>query len=506
MHIAFIATIVIVLLAGCDKPPAPDHQEKGASSTALSAAVPGDAVRKYFEATSRGKYSEAYGYLCAEDRAVVSLEEFVKESNEHAGLGALFAAKTSYAVKSAKVDGDKAAVVLEVTRPDMSGMFRDLMAQSLAGKLDDPATKKKLADKISSQEFPLSSSEEVHNAVRDPEGWKIHTGRARQKQVEALMRQAEGLAKDGRLDEAMDKFKEVLALDPDQKLAESRLRHVAERASEEKERAERLKQEQERKAEAAAYIPKVELRNIQLGKSYSGDKGVTAEVKNPGDRTINKLRVSVYFLDSAGKPVHEEYCLPVYSERFSSETLYPLKPHYSRKFGHYFSNVPSDWAGKIDVKVTELVLADSSEQKLDGHSPASGLGTSESAEAKAKAAEGERLKAEEDAYLSKIELRDVKLTRVEREDPRLSYEVKNLGDHTIGRLEVTVYYLDAAGRPISEKKDHPVLSGSYSRGDSAQPLKPNYSRKDMAIIDDAPSEWGGKVDVKVTHCEFFKGE
>lgn len=523
---------IFLMGAGCDKPPTPTQQQQGASQGSrpetptpippLTAGVekapapqppstpagPGDAVRKHFEAASRGKYSEAYGYLCAEDRGVVSLEAYVKESNDNAGLGQLFAAKTSYVVKSVKIDGDKAAVVLEVTRPDMSGLFRDLMAQSLAGKLDDPETKKKLAEKVASQELPLSTSEAVHNAVRDADGWKVHLGRAQRKQVETLIRQAEDLAKDGHLDDAMEKFKEVLAIDPDQKVAEMRIRSLAERAAEEKAKAERLKRDEERKREAAAYVPKVELRDIQLGKSRSGDPSMTGEVKNLGDRTINKLRVTMYFLDAAGKPVHEDYRLPVWleSQSFSGDSHYPLKPNYSRKLVAYFKDVPSDWAGKIDAKVTEIVLEDASQEKHLGSARAQRAGTPEAAAAKAKAAEAERLRAEEEAYLSKIELRDVQLTKPERGDPRVSYELKNLGDRTIGRLEVTVYYLDAAGKSISEKKDHPVRAGSFSSGDAAQPLKPNYTRKDKTYIDNAPSEWGGKVDVKVTRCEFLKGE
>ena len=534
MRLAPFAVIVILVFPGCDKAPAPTLQtpggsrvstsetatspvpskkaqdERGSSSAApLSSAGPGDIVRKYFEADSRGKYSEAYGYMCAGDRAAITLEEYVKESNESAGLGQLFWGKTSYAVKSVRIDDDKAAVVLEVTRPDMSGLFRDLMAQSLSGKLDDPETKKKLAEKVASQELPLSTSEAVHNAVRDTDGWKVNLGRARRKQVEALTKEAEDLAKDGRLDEAMAKFQEVLALDPDQKLAEMRIRSLAERVAEEKAKAERLQREQERKREAAAYAPKVELRDIQLGKSRSGDPSLTCEVKNLGDRTVSKLRVTVYFLDTVGKPVHEDYRLPVWvgGQAFSGDSHSPLKPNYSRKLLAYFKDVPSDWAGQIDAKVTELVLEDIPGQKVASSSPALASGSVESAAAKAKAAAGaeaDRVRAEEEAYLSKIELRDVQLTRPERGDPRVSYELKNLGDRTIGRLEVTVYYLDAAGMPIAEKKDHPVRAGSFSSGDAAQPLKPNYTRKDKTYIDNVPSDWGGKVDVKVSHCEFLK--
>ena len=534
MRQAIFTTVTVCILAGCDKPPAPGPQGQAASQPSVletsgpsarpkggdertssppapaTPPGPGDVVRKYFEAGSRGKHSEAYGYMCAEDRAVVTLEAYVKESNENAGLGQLFAAKTSYAVKSVKVDGDKAAVILEVTRPDMSGLFRDVMAQSLAGKLDDPETKKKLADKVASQELPLATSEAVHDVVRDPDGWKVRLGRARRKQLEDLMGKAESFAKEGRLEEAIEKFKEVLSIDPDHKIAEIRMRSVTERAAEEKAKAERLKREAERverelerKREAAAYLPNVQLRGITTGKTSGGDPRVEGEIKNLGDRTVTKCTVTIYCLDAAGKPVHEEDRWPVNTESrsFYSDSHLPLKPNYVRMLGATLKSTPSDWAGKVDVKITLLELAD-----LPGAKPGEAVPPPGPAAEPSSPSPKAKVEREEAEYLPKIELRDVQLSTPERGDPRVTYEVKNLGDRTLSRLELAVYYLDATGKPVYEKRALPVLTGTFSTGESGQPLKPNYSRKATVFLDNIPSDWGRKVDVKITRCEFLKGE
>lgn len=42
----------------------------------------------------------------------------------------------------------------------------------------------------------------------------------------------------------------------------------------------------------------------------------------------------------------------------------------------------------------------------------------------------------------------------------------------------------------------------YSFGDSAKLLKPNYSKEFGVKTDDVPSDWAGKVEVKITDIEF----
>jgi hypothetical protein len=81
-------------------------------------------------------------------------------------------------------------------------------------------------------------------------------------------------------------------------------------------------------------------------------------------------------------------------------------------------------------------------------------------------------------------------------------EVKNNGDRALSKIEVTIYCLGRDKKPVFEKTYTPVLVGPFSFGDEAQPLKPGYSRKFGVRLDDAPSDWGGEVDVKVTAVTF----
>jgi hypothetical protein len=106
------------------------------------------------------------------------------------------------------------------------------------------------------------------------------------------------------------------------------------------------------------------------------------------------------------------------------------------------------------------------------------------------------------AYLSKIEVQNVEVSKTTLGDSGVFGEVKNTGDRSLKAVEITVYCLDSDGKAIFEKLDHPVLVSEMGFGDSNQPLKPGYSRQFGVRLRDAPSEWSKKVDVKVTSLQF----
>jgi hypothetical protein len=85
-------------------------------------------------------------------------------------------------------------------------------------------------------------------------------------------------------------------------------------------------------------------------------------------------------------------------------------------------------------------------------------------------------------------------------------ELKNTGNRALSDVEITIYCLDKNGSPIFEKLYHPVLASDVLFGSSSYPLKPGYSRRFEVIINDAPSEWSGKVEVKVTKVAFTEGQ
>ncbi|MEA1995407.1 MAG: hypothetical protein U9N18_04550 [Campylobacterota bacterium] len=80
-------------------------------------------------------------------------------------------------------------------------------------------------------------------------------------------------------------------------------------------------------------------------------------------------------------------------------------------------------------------------------------------------------------------------------------KIKNLGDKSIKYIKLTVYFHDKNGNRIFEK-DYLVLNTDALFSEDS-PLKPNYV-KDIGILleEDAPSDWGGKVDVEISKVKF----
>jgi hypothetical protein len=107
-------------------------------------------------------------------------------------------------------------------------------------------------------------------------------------------------------------------------------------------------------SEQSAYLSKILVSKVSVGKGELGGTGVWGEVKNTGDRTLKKVEITIYCLGSDGKPVFEKTYSPVFVTEMSfGDSNLPLKSGYSRQFGVKLDDAPSDWTKKVDVKVTQ---------------------------------------------------------------------------------------------------------------------------------------------------------
>jgi hypothetical protein len=105
-------------------------------------------------------------------------------------------------------------------------------------------------------------------------------------------------------------------------------------------------------ADEIAYLSRVEVRNVSVGRSVLGGDGAFGEVKNLGDHTLKDVEITIYCLGKDGKPIFEKAHNPVRVSTFNTDG--PLKPGYSRQFGVKLDDAPSDWAKKVDIKVSKV--------------------------------------------------------------------------------------------------------------------------------------------------------
>jgi hypothetical protein len=135
-----------------------------------------------------------------------------------------------------------------------------------------------------------------------------------------------------------------------------------------KEESER-KQEQENSVKAAYIAEHLELYDVAA--KYRDSlldgrvPGVLFKLSNDGDRSLDKVEVTVYFKDASGRVLAEEDYLPVLVTDFSySGDAKPLKAGYvwQMEEGKFYAakSVPSEWdEGSIEAKITDIQFTES---------------------------------------------------------------------------------------------------------------------------------------------------
>ena len=87
--------------------------------------------------------------------------------------------------------------------------------------------------------------------------------------------------------------------------------------------------------------------------------------------------------------------------------------------------------------------------------------------------------------------------------PGVKFGLKNNGDRSLSRVEVTVYFYDKNGNAIYEDDYVPIYERNYS---GLSELKPNYinrmEKNEFYRVEGLGPEWSGKAEAIVTEIEF----
>lgn len=123
---------------------------------------------------------------------------------------------------------------------------------------------------------------------------------------------------------------------------------------------------------------------------------------------------------------------------------------------------------------------------------------------------------EKKAYISSnLELYDIEAkyydSMLDGRVPGVDFKIKNKGDRTLDRVEVTFFFQDADGNTIAEEDYSPVLVSEYSFAGDNKPLRPNYiwqqEHDKFFQAPNVPTEWkAGAVTARITDIEFGPDE
>ena len=114
------------------------------------------------------------------------------------------------------------------------------------------------------------------------------------------------------------------------------------------------------------------------------------------------------------------------------------------------------------------------------------------------------------AYIDEsLELYDLSAKYIETYSGRVAgvlFKLRNNGETSLDRVEVTVYFKDGNGNVIAEEDFHPVRVSEYSIGDN-KPLRPGYiwqmEQGKYYTAKQIPSEWKeGSIESSITDIRF----
>ncbi|MCD6317586.1 hypothetical protein J7M02_00785 [Candidatus Aerophobetes bacterium] len=314
-------------------------------------------LSKYLDASLHGRYEETYQYVSTKDKAIKTLQQYLAEqSKEESPLTEALINKISYKIKEVIVSGNKAKADVDITIPDFAVIFKDILAAGLISgfgqEKDEKEIDKMLTEKYKGEDIPMVTTAQTFDLVKEADGWKVFLDwetekkeAEKKRKVEALLSEARQLKKQKKLYGALKKYDEVLELDS----------QIVEAKQDKEEILKEIKAFEEKQS----YIKYIELKGFKVGKGSRFGLGepepaIFGKVINHGNRTLRKVKVTVYFLGKDGKPIAEEDYYPVLVTEFSFDNK-PLKPGYIKEFGYVVGDkVPSEWSGKARAKISDI--------------------------------------------------------------------------------------------------------------------------------------------------------
>ncbi len=314
-------------------------------------------VIQYREACSNFDFEHAYNMISDDDKSVKNLNSYLNEMNID-GLGDFKALtdKSSFKIISiTNNDENKAIVIIENTTPDVMKLAGELMPLMMSKNSEETSS---LIKEISNRkDLPMIVKTDTVNLIQENNEWKVFLGwkalkleQEKQDKIQKLLLEAKELRGENKINDAILNYEQILTLD-------SNNNDALEEIKESNLELERLK-------EKLKYIENISLYDIKSGyyDTYLDGKvpGVKFKLKNNGNKSLKKVKVTIYFKDKNGSIIFEEDFHPILVTEYSFlNDNKPLKPNYVWSMGrdkfYKVESVPSEWkSGNVEAKITDI--------------------------------------------------------------------------------------------------------------------------------------------------------
>lgn len=272
-----------------------------------------------------------------------------------------------------------------------------------------------------------------------------------------------------------------------------------------------IKESSQKMAESMTQDEKQEFGKAILYFSIGGSGGfenmMRASLNNASDAADNMIAINIKSIDGmTAKEIITKYKTHIEKDRIEKEKRVAEKAKKDAERAEM---------RKLKKEAKQLLESNEFEAALVKYEALFNYKDGVDAAKKGMAETNEAMKSfnEKMSYLDNVKITEFVAQRIDtylkKDTPAVRISLKNVGDRSLDKVKVVVYFHDKDGNTIFEKEYYPVLVSKYNYGSDNKPLKAGYIKemeKDkFYTLDSALSEWDeGKATAKIIDIEFSK--
>lgn len=306
---------------------------------------PDKTLQKYLNFEKSCDYSSAYELLSESDKNTKSLEEYTEEEKSEFGL--LFTdsvrKSTKYTIKDVSTQEKKSAIEVEIIQNDYQPLTNEVLGQAFSDAFkgaDQEEMKKNLSDKMKG-DISTKTTTKIYNLLKENNKWVVFFNWEIEEKINKLRNEAEEFEKNKQFDSAIEKLKEIISLDAQDKESVKKIENL------------------EEKIKCIKNISIYDFNSQYYETYFEGNiPGITFKIKNMTSKELTLIETTVSFKDSTGTVICEEKYYPVNTNNLFGNSD-SLKPNHIWQLdrGYYYKaeSVPSEWQeGSAEIKVTNV--------------------------------------------------------------------------------------------------------------------------------------------------------
>ena len=322
----------------------------------------------YVKNLNNQDFSSAYDLLSKVDKSVLTKNDYLefKKPEVMLEVGKAIALQSEYKIKETSAIDTSANVIIEISSPDYTFLFQKMLSSVFTNAFNTKSGDEYLEDLsediekiLEAGDVPIQITDQQVQLILEDNEWRVLEGlkvayqeSMNRQKVNELLSDAASLEKKKKYKESIDAYKEVLSIDNSNSKAISSIEEIEDKLAEQK-----MKRD---------YFDKVEIFDFEATRidTYL-DKNIPAvrfAIRNRGDRSLDKVEVTVYFYDRNKNAIFEKTYYPVLVSSYGLNNNSPLKPNYIKrqKENNYYTidELGSEWAGKADAIVSDIEFSE----------------------------------------------------------------------------------------------------------------------------------------------------